>query len=48
VANGRLDVSGSISARLPIEQAADGVAMLSEKRGDPVRVLLISSGSSSA
>jgi len=40
VASGRLDVSGSISTRLPFEQAAEGVAILTEKRGDPVRVLL--------
>ena len=40
VANGRLDVSGSISAHLPFEQAAEGVAILTEKRGDPVRVVL--------
>ena len=46
VASGRLDVSGSISARLPIEAAADGVAMLSEKRNGVVRVLLLSGDSS--
>ncbi|MGZ4189123.1 MAG: alcohol dehydrogenase catalytic domain-containing protein [Actinomycetota bacterium] len=40
VASGRLDVSGSISARLPFEQASGGVAMLTEKRGDPVRIVL--------
>ena len=40
VASGRLDVSGSISARLPFEQAEEGVAILREKRGDPIRVLL--------
>jgi 2-desacetyl-2-hydroxyethyl bacteriochlorophyllide A dehydrogenase len=40
VASGRLDVSGSISTRLPFEQAAEGVAILTEKRGDPVRVVL--------
>jgi 2-desacetyl-2-hydroxyethyl bacteriochlorophyllide A dehydrogenase len=48
VQSGRLDVSGSISARLPVEQAAEGVRILSEKRGDPVRVLLISNDSSGA
>ena len=47
VASGRLDVSSSISARLPIERAAEGVAILSEKRNDPVRVLLVSGDSSS-
>jgi threonine dehydrogenase-like Zn-dependent dehydrogenase len=40
VAGGRLDVSGSVSARLPFEQAEEGVAILREKRGDPVRVVL--------
>ena len=48
VASGRLDVSGSISARLPFTQATEGVRILSEKRNDPVRVLLISDDSSSA
>lgn len=48
VAGGRLDVSASISARLPMARAADGVAMLSEKRNDPVRVLLVSGDSSTA
>jgi len=48
VASGRLDVSSSISERLPIERAADGVAILSEKRNDPVRVLLFSGDSSPA
>lgn len=48
VASGRLDLSGSISARLPIERAAEGVSLLSEKTNDPVRVLLISSDSSTA
>lgn len=39
--SGRLDVRGSISVRLPLEQAAEGVAILEEKRGDPIRVVLI-------
>lgn len=46
VESGRLDVSGSVSARLPIEDAAEGVRILSEKRNDPVRVVLVSSDSS--
>lgn len=46
VATGRLDVSGSISMRLPIEQAAEGVRHLSDTRKDLVRVLLISSETS--
>lgn len=41
VASGRLDVSASISQRLRLEQAAEAVAILEEKRGDPVRVLLV-------
>ncbi|HVL32904.1 MAG TPA: zinc-binding dehydrogenase [Actinomycetota bacterium] len=48
VESGRLDVSGSVSVRLPIEDAAEGVRILSEKRNDPVRVVLISSDSSTA
>ena len=40
VASGRLDLSGSISAKLPLEAAADGVEALETKRGDPVRILL--------
>jgi threonine dehydrogenase-like Zn-dependent dehydrogenase len=41
VAAGRLDLSGSISARLPLEAAADGVEMLETKQGDPVRIVLV-------
>jgi 2-desacetyl-2-hydroxyethyl bacteriochlorophyllide A dehydrogenase len=41
VASGRLDLSGSISARLPLEAAADGVEALETKRGDPVRIVLV-------
>jgi 2-desacetyl-2-hydroxyethyl bacteriochlorophyllide A dehydrogenase len=41
VATGRLDLSGSISAKLPLEAAADGVEMLETKKGDPVRILLV-------
>jgi 2-desacetyl-2-hydroxyethyl bacteriochlorophyllide A dehydrogenase len=41
VASGRLDLTKSISATLPLEQANDAVAMLAEKRGDPVRILLM-------
>jgi len=48
VSSGRLDVSGSVSVRLPIEDAAEGVSILSEKRGDPVRVVLLSGDSSPA
>jgi threonine dehydrogenase-like Zn-dependent dehydrogenase len=41
VASGRLDLSASISATLPLESAADGVEALETKRGDPVRIVLI-------
>ena len=41
VASGRLDLSGSISARMPLEAAADGVEALATKRGDPVRIVLV-------
>lgn len=41
VASGRLDVSSSVSKRLPLTQAADAVEALVEKRGDPVRILLL-------
>jgi 2-desacetyl-2-hydroxyethyl bacteriochlorophyllide A dehydrogenase len=40
VASGRLDVSGSISVKLPLDQAIEGVKILESKRGDPVRVVL--------
>lgn len=37
---GRLDVSGSVSALLPLEQVADGVEQLTSKRGDPIRLVV--------
>ncbi|WP_432850421.1 zinc-binding dehydrogenase [Amycolatopsis sp. CA-161197] len=40
VARGRLDVSGSVSAILPLEEAAEGVRRLREHEGDPIRILL--------
>lgn len=40
VARGRLDVSGSVSAILPLEEAAEGVRCLREHEGDPIRILL--------
>lgn len=40
VASGRLDLSASISAKLPLEDAAEAVDMLATKRGDPVRLVL--------
>jgi threonine dehydrogenase-like Zn-dependent dehydrogenase len=41
VASGRLDLSGSISETLPLDQAADGVEALESKRGNPVRIVLV-------
>jgi threonine dehydrogenase-like Zn-dependent dehydrogenase len=41
--SGRLDVSGSVSSLMPVEQAADAVEALASKRGDPVRIVLVPS-----
>ena len=40
VAGGRLDLSGSISARLPLSQINEGVRRLEEKEGNPVRIMV--------
>jgi D-arabinose 1-dehydrogenase-like Zn-dependent alcohol dehydrogenase len=40
LARGRLDLSGSISDVIPLEDVADGVRRLSEKEGDPVRIVV--------
>ena len=40
VDGGRLDLSRSISSVLPLEQVHDGVAMLTDKQSNPVRVVL--------
>jgi D-arabinose 1-dehydrogenase-like Zn-dependent alcohol dehydrogenase len=40
VAHGRLDISGSVSGLLPLEQVADGVEQLTSKRGDPIRLVV--------
>lgn len=40
VARGRLDLSASISAILPLEQVEEGVRRLREHDGDPVRILI--------
>lgn len=40
VQSGRLDLSASITAKLPLEDAAEAVDMLATKRGDPVRLVL--------
>jgi threonine dehydrogenase-like Zn-dependent dehydrogenase len=37
---GRLDVSGSVSAVLPLEDVVDGVEQLQSKRGNPVRLVV--------
>jgi threonine dehydrogenase-like Zn-dependent dehydrogenase len=38
VSRGRLDVSGSVSAILPLEEVAAGVRMLHEHEGNPIRM----------
>jgi D-arabinose 1-dehydrogenase-like Zn-dependent alcohol dehydrogenase len=40
VARGRLDVSGSVSEVLPLEDVAEGVRRLREHEGNPIRILL--------
>ena len=40
VSRGRLDLSGSISDVIPLEEVPDGVRRLSEKEGDPVRIVV--------
>jgi 2-desacetyl-2-hydroxyethyl bacteriochlorophyllide A dehydrogenase len=40
VANGRLDLSGSISARLPLAEINEGVRRLETKEGNPVRIMV--------
>ncbi len=37
---GRLDISGSVSALLPLEQVADGVEQLVSKTGNPIRLVV--------
>ena len=44
VSRGRLDLSGSISDLVPLEGVADGVRRLSEKEGDPVRIVVKPNG----
>ena len=44
VSRGRLDLSGSISDVIPLEDVADGVRRLSEKEGDPVRIVVRPNG----
>ncbi len=40
MATGRLDVSGSITDRLPLDRAQEGVDRLASKEGAPVRLLI--------
>lgn len=40
VKRGRLDLSGSISAVLPLSEAAEAVRRLETKEGDPIRIVL--------
>ncbi|MEU7368827.1 zinc-binding dehydrogenase [Streptomyces hygroscopicus] len=39
-ARGRLDISGSVSAVLPLEEVHEGIRRLREREGNPIRVLL--------
>jgi len=43
VAAGRLDLSGSISGRCPLDGVNEAVTALSSKAGDPVRILVLPS-----
>jgi len=40
MASGRLDVSGSISDRLPLDRVNEGIDRLRSKDGSPVRLLV--------
>ncbi|HWG95281.1 MAG TPA: zinc-binding dehydrogenase [Mycobacteriales bacterium] len=40
VDTGRLDISGSVSGVMPLEQVPDGVRQLQEKTGNPVRLVV--------
>ena len=40
VRTGRLDVSASVSATMPLEEVASGVEQLTSKRGNPVRLVV--------
>jgi threonine dehydrogenase-like Zn-dependent dehydrogenase len=40
LANGRLDLSASISDVIPLDDVADGVRRLADKEGDPVRIMV--------
>ena len=40
VSTGRLDVSGSVSATMPLEEVVSGVEQLQTKRGNPIRLVV--------
>jgi threonine dehydrogenase-like Zn-dependent dehydrogenase len=40
LANGRLDLSASISDVIPLDEIEEGVRRLAEKDGDPVRIIV--------
>ena len=40
VARGVLDLSQQISHRVPLERAEEGLTILQERRGNPIRVLV--------
>jgi threonine dehydrogenase-like Zn-dependent dehydrogenase len=40
LANGRLDLSTSISDVMPLDEVEEGVRRLAEKDGDPVRLIV--------
>ncbi|MEU1406575.1 hypothetical protein ABZ471_30155 [Streptomyces sp. NPDC005728] len=40
VALGRLDISRSVSAVLPLEEIAEGIRRLESKEGNPVRIVI--------
>jgi hypothetical protein len=38
---GRIDLAPSVTARVPLADAADAVAQLEKKIGDPIRIVLV-------
>jgi len=45
-ATGKLDLSGSITARYPLDRAAEALDDLASRRNDPVRLALLPAASS--
>jgi threonine dehydrogenase-like Zn-dependent dehydrogenase len=41
VSSGRLDISGSVSGTLALDDIAEGVERLASKRGDPIRLVVL-------